>query len=122
MPATDRSIFIMDAKSGNPKTRMKVVVVCALMGCLLVAACIPSFLKYLKQRRQIKAITPEQLYQFARSGDVARLKWILERRPDLLDAPGNTFGSTALQAAVWFSKAEAGDGTFATRGQGQRGK
>jgi ankyrin repeat protein len=94
----------MERKPIGPKSRAKVTVICALIGCLLLALGIPSFLKYRKFKREARAITPEQVYQAARAGDVSRLKWIFERRPDLIDAPANAYGSTALQAAVWFSK------------------
>jgi ankyrin repeat protein len=93
----------MDAKSSSAK-RTKVAVICTLLTLLILAGGIAGFLKHQKFRREADSIRPEQIYQAARRGDVVRLKWLLERRPELINASGNAFGSTALQAAVWFSQ------------------
>ena len=94
----------MKTQSSSDKPLTKAAVIWTIIGCLILAGGIPGFIKFQKHRREINAITAEQAYQAARTGNVARLKWILDRRPDLINQPGNSYGSTALHAAVWFSQ------------------
>ena len=96
----------------KPLTRATVIGV--LVGCLIVAGGITALIKHREHpresnavtvnRREINANIGEQLFRAARSGNVDRLKSILDKYPDQINAPGNSYGSTALQAAVWYSQ------------------
>jgi len=70
------------------------------IACLVVLAAAHIYRSVRKQRELIQALTPTDAYKAVQKGDLARVQWLLDHRPDFLTRPVVPKRSTMLHVAV----------------------